>query len=161
MSTEEFSELTIAEQADLFADAGHFDGLSRVTLVLDRERPRQVHAHGVPVFIIPIEGLCVTLAGPDMEVYPHAPGSVMEIAAGVPHVGVNLDPDLPVVAHKISTSPDIKRDTYRMSEFDELVAKRTEEVRALYRRGELKPVSRTSGVVFVRQTVERFVDEDR
>lgn len=159
MSGEDFPELKIIEQAKVEAAVGNSNGLLYlVTLVVDRNRPRQAHMHGVPVFIIPVSGLCVTLAGPDMDVYVHAPGSVMEIAAGVPHVGVNLDPDVPVVAHKLSVSPDIKADTHRLPEYDALVEHRTRQVHDLYRQGKLSLTTRTRGVVSVMETAARFVD---
>jgi hypothetical protein len=153
--------MRIVDQDDLLTAPGHFDGMSMVALRLDKEHPRWAHLHGVPVFIVVIEGVCGTLAGPEMQCWTHAEGSVMRIAAGVPHVGVSLDPRVPVLALKFSTSDDIKRDTTRLPDYDELVESRTADLRALYRAGKLDVTRRTSGFVTLTQTVERAVHGNR
>lgn len=95
-----------------------------------------IHEHS-PILVFVHKGMIASLVGDRMEPLLHAPGSVVWIAAGVPHVGLNLDPVLPAELIEARTDEHFNRDVVRRPDLDALVAERAAELQLQYARGVL------------------------
>ncbi|MEV6349800.1 hypothetical protein [Actinoplanes sp. NPDC051851] len=93
------------------------------------------HAHSETIIHI-VAGFAATLAGDRLErVVLHAPGSVLYIAPGIPHLAVNLSGEERVLALETRTEPGFD-DVVPLPELDAVAPSRIAEVRRSYAAGE-------------------------
>ncbi|GAA1964290.1 hypothetical protein [Amycolatopsis minnesotensis] len=72
-----------------------------------------------------VSGMAVTLAGPELELtFLHAPGSIMSIGAGVPHIGANLDVTGKAEAVEFRTDRHFNQDVELLPGLDGIAADR-------------------------------------
>lgn len=83
------------------------------------------------IMIFVVSGMAASLVGHQLdEVFFHAPGSVMYIGPGVPHVGVNLSHDIEVEVFEVRTDRAFNDDVVRLPELDQIAAHRSAQLRS-------------------------------
>lgn len=95
-----------------------------------------IHEHS-PILVFVHKGMIASLVGEQLRPMLHAPGSVLWIAPGVLHLGVNLDPTAPAALLEARTDPDFNRDVVRRPDLDDLVAERVADLQRRYAAGQL------------------------
>ena len=133
-----------AEQRELRAPIVHagvapVQGLSAGIVRMAGGGQSTPHTHARSETIIHvIAGHVATLAGDRLEqVVVHAPGSVMYIAPGIPHIAVNLSADEEIAALETRTEPRFD-DVVPLPGLQQLASSRVTEVRRAYEAGEFE-----------------------
>lgn len=90
-----------------------------------------IHAEAeIQVYVV--RGRIASLVGADLTPLLHGPGSLLYIAPGVEHVGVNLDPYEPADLVEFRTDPAFNKDVVPLSGLDALAEARVTELRREY-----------------------------
>ncbi|SEB46061.1 Uncharacterized protein, RmlC-like cupin domain [Amycolatopsis tolypomycina] len=90
-----------------------------------------IHAESeIQVYVV--RGRIASLVGPDMTPTLHGPGSLVYIAPGVEHVGVNLDPHEPAELVEFRTDPAFNTDVVPITGLDALAETRVTQLRREY-----------------------------
>ncbi|MCR6488269.1 hypothetical protein M8542_36110 [Amycolatopsis sp. OK19-0408] len=90
-----------------------------------------IHAESeIQVYVVC--GRIASLVGPDLTPLLHAPGSLLYIAPGVEHVGVNLDPYEPADLVEFRTDPAFNADVVNVPGLDALAETRVTQLRRDY-----------------------------
>lgn len=99
----------------------------------------RAHTHaGTETIIHVVAGRVATLAGDRLEqVFAHAPGSVLYIGPGVPHLALNLSADDEATGFEVCTDPHYNRNTVLRPDLEDLADLRAREILDAYRSGEL------------------------
>ncbi|SFW12806.1 hypothetical protein [Amycolatopsis australiensis] len=95
-----------------------------------------IHEHS-PIIVFVHQGMIASLVGEELEPLLHAPGSVLWIAPGVPHIGCNLDPVNPAVVLEARTDEAFNADVVRRPDLDARVAERVADLQRRYAAGQL------------------------
>ena len=108
------------------------------------------HIHErTPILVFVHTGMIALLVGEELKPYLHAPGSVLWIAPGIPHLGVNLDPVATASLLEARTDPDFNKDVVRRPDLDALVAERAADLQRRYASGDLDDQLTTPSVHIV------------
>jgi uncharacterized RmlC-like cupin family protein len=101
----------------------------------------KAHKHAEHELVVTVvDGWAATFLGEQLEeVTIHGPGDFLYIAAGTPHMAVNLSVDTRVLAVETRTDPDFNGDVVLMPELDELVSGRVIVLREDFTVGRLPP----------------------
>ncbi|MEV7042840.1 hypothetical protein [Amycolatopsis sp. NPDC051061] len=90
-----------------------------------------IHAESeIQVYVV--RGRIASLVGPDLTPLLHGPGSLLYIAPGLEHVGVNLDPYEPADLVEFCTDPAFNADVIRIDGLDALAETRVTDLRREY-----------------------------
>jgi uncharacterized RmlC-like cupin family protein len=90
-----------------------------------------IHAESeIQVYVV--RGKIASLVGPELTPLLHGPGSLLFIAAGMEHAGVNLDPYEPADLVEFRTDPAFNADVVRSPGLDALAETRVTELRREY-----------------------------
>jgi len=90
-----------------------------------------IHAESeIQVYVV--RGRIASLVGPDLTPILHGPGSLVYIAPGVEHTGVNLDPHEPADLIEVRTDPAFNADLVRLPDLDALTETRVAQLRRDY-----------------------------
>ena len=95
-------------------------------------RRATAHPRRLRIQVYVISGRIASLVGPDMTPTLHGPGSLIYIAPGVEHVGVNLDPHEPAKLVEFRTDPKFNEDVVPITRFDALTETRVTQLRRQY-----------------------------
>jgi uncharacterized RmlC-like cupin family protein len=94
-----------------------------------------VHRHAELIVMVR-SGYAATLYGPELEPIVQEPGTHLHIAAGVPHLAVNLSATESVLAEEVRTDPTGNEDTEVLpldGELEALIIQRVAALRAAHR----------------------------
>lgn len=90
-----------------------------------------IHAESeIQVYVV--RGRIASLVGPDLTPILHGPGSLLYIAPGVEHVGVNLDPYEPADLVEFRTDAAFNDDVVNLPGLDPLAETRVTQLRRDY-----------------------------
>ena len=101
----------------------------------------KAHKHAEHELVVTIvDGWAATFLGEQLEdVSLHGPGDFIYIAAGTPHMAVNLSTEARMLAVEARTDPDFNGDVVLMPELDEMVSGRVTALREDFAAGRLPP----------------------
>jgi uncharacterized RmlC-like cupin family protein len=94
-----------------------------------------IHEH-TPILVFVHTGMIASLVGGGLKPYLHAPGSVLWIAPGIVHLGVNLDPVATASLLEARTDNAFNEDVVGRPDLDELAAERAADLQRRYARGD-------------------------
>lgn len=90
-----------------------------------------IHAESeIQVYVV--RGRIASLVGPDLTPLLHGPGSLLYIAPGLEHAGVNLDPYEAAELVEFRTDPAFNADVVRIGDLDALAETRVADLRREY-----------------------------
>ncbi|MCC8242875.1 cupin domain-containing protein [Saccharothrix luteola] len=100
----------------------------------------EAHKHAEHELVVIVDGWAATFLGEQLEdVSLRGPGDFMYIAAGTPHMAVNLSTETRVLAAEARTDPEFNGDVVPMPELDELISGRVTALREDFASGRLPP----------------------
>lgn len=143
-TTSPIPEFTMGPQRQQLAPAVHsgvapIETLSSgvVRMVGGHHALPHIHEHS-EITVLVVSGMVASLAGDDLEeMFLHAPGSIMYIGPGVPHVGINLDPDTEATVFEVRTDRAFNDDVVRLPELDAIAAARVDQLQRDFELGML------------------------
>ncbi|WP_284741856.1 hypothetical protein [Amycolatopsis sp. RTGN1] len=143
-TTNPIPEFTMGPQRQQLAPAVHSGVAPIKTLSSGVVRMACSH-HAVPhihehseITVLVVSGMVASLAGDQLEeTFLHAPGSIMYIGPGVPHIGINLAPDAEATVFEVRTDRAFNDDVVRLPELDAIAAARVDQLQRDFELGML------------------------